>query len=521
MISAEQLDALDPQTRQAVQSLLAQVQQRDQEIAFKQAIIDKLTHEMAILKRMKFAATSERFASTLSPEQRSLLEETLDTDIHELDAELQRHRKKADNKDEDEKKAPKRTQLPADLPRRDVPHEPTDTSCGCGQDMQRIGEDVAEKLDYQPGVFTVERHVRGKWVCKCCERIVQAPVPAHVIDKGIPTTGLLAHVLVAKFMDHLPLYRQEAVFARAGHVIARSTLAEWVGTCGAQLQPLVQALADELRRHLVLHADETPVAMLKPAGQRDGKTHKAYIWSYCTPSTNPVKAVVFEFSETRSGENVRDFLRLDTPCAWRGTLVTDGFSGYSACVDKVVTSAQCMAHSRRKFHELWANHGSKVGEQALRFYQALFRIERQAEQLASEERQRLRQRKSHRVLAVFHRWLLAKRQLVPPGSATIKAIDYSLKRWKELTHFVSDDDVPISNNWVENQIRPIAVGRSNWLFAGSLRAGKRAAAIMSLLHSARINGHDPYAYFKDVLDRLPTHPASRIDELLPHRWSPS
>jgi len=199
----------------------------------------------------------------------------------------------------------------------------------------------------------------------------------------------------------------------------------------------------------------------------------------------------------------------------QGTLVTDGFSGYSACVDKGVTSAQCMAHSRRKFHELWANHGSKVGEQAL------FRIERQAEPLTGEERQRLRQRKSRRVLAVFHRWLLRQRQLVPPGSATIKAIDYSLKRWKELTHFVSDGDVPISNNWVENQIRPIAIGRSNWLFAGSLRAGKRAAAIMSLLHSARINGHDPYAYFKDVLDRLPTHPATRIDELLPHRWSPS
>ncbi len=209
---------------------------------------------------------------------------------------------------------------------------------------------------------------------------------------------------------------------------------------------------------MVLHADETPVAMLKPG---NAKTHKAYIWSYCTSSINPVKAVVFEFSETRSGENVRDFLRLDTPNAWQGTLVTDGFSGYAACVDKGVTSAQCMAHSRRKFHELWANHGSKVGEQALRFYQALFRIERQAEQFAGEERRRLRQRKSRRVLAVFHRWLLGQRQLVPPGSATIKAIDYSLKRWKELTHFVNDGDVPISNNWVENQIRPIAVGRSN------------------------------------------------------------
>jgi len=524
MISAQQLDALDPQTRQALLSLMdelaardAQIQRRDHEIAFKQALIDKLTHEMAVLKRLKFAATSERFASTFSPEQRSLLEETLDTDIGELGGELARRRQNADKKGDDEKKQPKRAPLPPHLPRRDVTHEPTDTTCGCGESMQRIGEDVAEKLDYQPGVFSVERHVRGKWVCKCCERIVQAPVPAHVIDKGIPTAGLLAHLLVAKFMDHLPLYRQEAVFARAGHLIARSTLAQWVGECGAQLQPLVDALADELRRHLVLHADETPVAMLKPG---TGKTHRAYIWSYCTPSTNTIKAVVFQFSETRSGENVREFLRLDTPRAWHGTLVTDGFSGYNACVDKGVTSAQCMAHSRRKFHELWVNHGSQVGEQALRFYQSLFRIEREIEQLASDERRRIRQRKSRRVVAVFYRWLLAQRQLVPPGSATIKAIDYSLKRWKELTRFIDDGDVPITNNWVENQIRPIAVGRSNWLFAGSLRAGKRAAAIMSLLHSARINGHDPYAYFKDVLDRLPTHPASRIEDLLPHRWSP-
>jgi transposase len=172
------------------------------------------------------------------------------------------------------------------------------------------------------------------------------------------------------------------------------------------------------------------------------------------------------------------------------------------------------------FNRVGGNHGSQVGEQALRFYQALFRIERQAEQLSSDERRRIRQRKSRRVLNVFYRWLLAQRQLVPPGSATIKAIDYSLKRWKELTHFVGDGDVPISNNWVENQIRPIAVGRGNWLFAGSLRAGKRAAAIMSLVHSARLNGLQPHAYLKDVLERLPTQPASRIGELLPHRWKP-
>jgi len=238
MISAQQLHALDPQTRQVMLSLLEQIRakdaliaQREQEAAFKQALIDKLTHEMAVLKRLKFAATSERFASTLAPEQKSLLEETLETDLAELDRELDHER--GQGKDKAEKKAPKRAPLPPNLPRRDVAHEPADTRCGCGQPMQRIGQDVAEKLDYQPGVFTVERHVRGKWACRCCQKLVQAPVPPHVIDKGIPTAGLLAHLLVAKFMDHLPLYRQEHIFERAGHLIARSTLAQWVGECGA------------------------------------------------------------------------------------------------------------------------------------------------------------------------------------------------------------------------------------------------------------------------------------------------
>jgi transposase len=345
---------------------------------------------------------------------------------------------------------------------------------------------------------------------------VQAPVPAHIIDKGIPTASLLAQVLVAKFLDHLPLYRQERIFERAGMAIARSTLAQWVGECGAQLQPLVDALSAELLRHDVLHADETPVAMLKPGNK---KTHKAYIWTYCTTTFNPTRAVVFNFAETRSGENVREFLGQNGERPWKGKLVTDGFSGYHATFERGVTGVGCVAHARRKFHELWANHGSKVGEQALRYFQLLFKIEEEVAGATSEERRRIRQRKSRRVAAALQNWLLRQRRQVPDGSATAKAIDYSLKRWAALTRYIGDGDLPISNNWVENQIRPIALGRSNWLFAGSLRAGKRAAAVMSLVHSARINGHDPYAYLKDILERLPTHPASRIDDLLPHRWT--
>jgi transposase len=472
-----------------------------------------------VLKRQKFATTSEKFCAGLSAEQKSLLlEETLDADIAEVSGEIDRVTGGKKTKDSKDKQKPKRQALPAHLPRHDVHHEPESTVCGCGCQMKRIGQDVSEKLDYEPGVFTVERHVRGKWACAHCQKLVQVPVAPHIIDKGIPTAGLLAQVLVAKYLDHLPLYRQEHIFQRAGMAIARSTLAQWVGECGAQLQPLVDALSAELLRHDVLHADETPVAMLKPGNK---KTHKAYIWTYCTTTFNPRKAVVFNFAETRSGENVREFLGQSGEHPWKGKLVTDGFSGYKATFERGVMEVGCVAHARRKFHELWANHGSKVGEQALRYFQLLFKIEEAIAGYSSDERRRIRQRKSRRVAAALHKWLLRQRQQVPNGSATAKAIDYSLKRWQALTRYIGDGDLPISNNWVENQIRPIALGRANWLFAGSLRAGKRAAAVMSLVHSARINGHDPYAYLKDILERLPTQPASRIQELLPHRWTPA
>jgi transposase len=504
-----QLDA--PQLREMVSSLRSTVVAKDREIAFKQATIDKITHEMAVLKRLKFAARSETF----NAEQKSLLEETIDADLAALQAELD---KVLPDKDKGEKKTPRREKLSANLPRREIRHEPESTTCGCGCVLERIGEDVAEKLDYAPGVFTVERHVRGKWVCAKCETLVQAPVAPHIIDKGLPTTGLLAQVLVAKFCDHLPLYRQEHIFERAGLAIARSTLAQWVGECGVQLQPLVDALTAELLKHDVLHADETPVAMLKPG---HGKTHRAYLWSYCTTSFSPMKAVVFDFADSRGGQHVRSFLGLpgsEHNPGWKGKLVTDDFSGYKACFELGVIEVGCMAHARRKFHELWVHHASPLGEQALKFFMKLYEVEREVRELAASERKAIRQEKSKPITDALHLWLTQQRLKVPDGSATAKAIDYSLKRWKALVRFIDDGHLPMDNNWVENQIRPIAIGRNNWLFAGSLRAGKRAAAVMSLVHSARLNGHDPYAYLKDVLERLPTQPASRISELLPHRW---
>jgi len=507
VIDEAQLKTLDAQQlREVVRSLMGEIQQRDREIAFKQATIDKITHEMAVLKRLKFAAKSEHF----SAEQKSLLEEAIDADLEALQRELEQLAPEAPV--EREKHQPKREKLPEHLPRREIRHEPASTVCSCGCAMRRIGEDVAEKLDYQPGVFSVERHVRGKWVCAQCETLVQAPVAPHVIDKGIPTAGLLAQVLVAKYVDHQPLYRQESIFARAGLGIPRSTLAAWVGACGVQLQPLVDALRGQLLRHAVLHADETPVAMLKPG---NGKTHRAYLWSYCTTPFNPIKAVVFDFADSRAGRHAKAFLG-----DWRGRLVCDDYSGYKALFEGGVTEAGCLAHARRKFYDLWANHQSQIAQEALELFGRLYKVEEEVRELDIQARERIRRERARPWAMALHAWLQAHRFKVPDGSATAKAIDYSLGRWSALVRYIDDGTLPADNNWVENQIRPIALGRSNWLFAGSLRAGQRAAAVMSLVHSARINAHDPYAYLRDVLERLPTQPASRIGELLPHRWQP-
>jgi transposase len=486
------------------------------EVRHAKAVIEKLTHEMAVLKRLKYASSqSEEF----SGEQKSLLAEAIDEDLEALSREIEREKPATSTTTPPEgKQQPKRQALPAHLPRREIHHEPQSTVCGCGCALKRIGEDVAEKLDYTPGVFTVERHVRGKWVCVQCEKLTQAPVPAHVIDKGLPTTGLLAQVLVAKYSDHLPLYRQEAIFGRAGLALSRSTLAQWVGACGVQLQPLVAALKAELLSRPVLHADETPVAMLKPG---HGKTHRAYLWSYGTTVFDPLKAVVFDFAETRAGRHVQTFFGQGTAEGWRGTLICDDYAGYKALFGERITEAGCLAHARRKFYDLWANHKSPVAERALVFFAALYAIEREVQDLEIDERRGVRQLKAQPIADDLRTWLILQRQKVPEASATAKAIDYSLNRWSALTRYLGDGRLPPDNNWIENRIRPIALGRNNWLFAGSLRAGQRAAAIMSLIGSAQMNGLDPYAYLRDVLARLPTHPARHIAELLPHRWHPA
>jgi transposase len=324
---------------------------------------------------------------------------------------------------------------------------------------------------------------------------------------------LLAQVLVAKYGDHLPLYRQERIFERAGLAIPQSTLGEWVGVCGVRLQPLVDALREVLLQQGVLHADETPVQMLTPG---KGKTQRAYVWAYATTQFAQVRAVVYEFADSRAGEHARTFLG-----DWRGKLVCDDHKGYKAGFELGITEIGCLAHARRKFFELHASNKSQIAEQALKYFGELYAVERDVAELTPDRRREVRQERARPIADALHEWMAAQRKLVSEGSAIARALDYSLRRWVALTRYLDDGHVPVDNNWLENQIRPWALGRSNWLFAGSLRAGQRAAAIMSLIRSAQLNGHDPYVYLKDVLNRLPTHRADDIAALLPHRWAPA
>lgn len=523
-INPDELDELGvDQLRELTQALLLRTGRDAQELVWRDAKIDKLTFEIAQLKRMQFGVKSEQ----LSVEQRTLFDEAVDGDIAAIEEHIAALQATLPPKPDAERRTPKRTPLPADLPRVDHHHEPEHTACttpGCGCALSRVGEDISEKLDYTPGVFTVERHVRGKWACAHCRTLVQAPVPACVIDKGIPTAGLLAQVLVAKHADHLPLYRQEAIFGRAGLAIPRSTLGAWVGQCGVRLQPLVDAMKAQLLACPVLHADETPVSVLAP-GQ--GKTQRAYLWAYASAVHESVKLVVYDFTEGRSGEHARIFLGHDPgkrerdQVPWKGHLVCDDYSGYKALFALGVTEVGCMAHARRKFVDLHLANQSTLAKSAIEQIGQLYAVEREITGLDEAARLAQRQARSVPIAKALHDWLLAHRAKVPHGSATAKAIDYSLNRWAALTRYLGDARLPIDNNHDEQQIRPWATGRKNWLFAGTLAAGKRAAAITSLIQSAKLNRHDPYAYLKDVLERLPTQRNSEIDALLPHRWTPA
>ncbi len=456
-IDRDKLGELDADQLRALVGQLIERSGRDaNEIVWRDAKIDKLTFEIAQLKRLRFGAKSEQ----LSAEQRVLFDEAVEGDIAAIEEQIATLQATLPPKPDTEKATPKRRALPERFPRVERHHEPESTTCECGCQMKRIGEDVSEKLDYTPDVFTVERHVRGKWACAQCRTLVQATVPAAVIDKGIPTAGLLAQVLVAKHADHLPLYRQEAIFGRAGLTIPRSTLAAWVGQCGARLQPLVEALKAHLLHCQVLHADETPVAVLAPG---NGKTQRAYLWAYAAATSEGLKAVVYDFTAGRSGEHARAFLGHDPDkrerdqVAWTGHLVCDDYSGYKALFALGVSEVGCMAHARRKFVELHEANKSTLAQTALELIGQLYGIERDILGKDADDRLQQRRERAAPMASALHDWLVAQRARVHSGSATARAIDYSLNRWAALTRYLNDPRLPIDNNHDEQQIRPWAM----------------------------------------------------------------
>jgi transposase len=523
-----QREDLQGLSAEAAGQVLELIQRQAREIAFKQAKLDKLTMELARHRAWRFGAKSE----AMTAEQRALFEETWLEDEASLQAQIEALQGAApaapaappQNK-------PRRRPLPEHLRRVEYYHEPADTHCPnaeCGRPMQRVGEDVSERLDIVPAEFFVQRHIYGKWVCRCCEQLVQEPAAPQIIDRGLPASGLLAHTLISRFVDHLPYYRQETINARAGVHTPRSTLSAWAGRGGAALEPLYALHKDFVLRASVLHADETTVALLDPGA---GKTKRAYVWAYARGALDPERGVIYEFCLGRGAVHPIAFLQHGPPDergerrAWQGTLVRDEYSGYDAVVHPKTApgriGAGCLAHARRKYSELLGNGASPVAEQALQRIAAIYGLERELQSLSAPERAAMRQAKAKPLWQGLREYLERERVLVADGGATAQAIDYSLNHWSALTRNVDDGAVPVDNNHLENLIRPWAMGRKAWLFAGSELAGQRAARVMSLVQSAKLNGHDPWAYLKDVLARLDAQLNSRLEELLPHRWQPT
>lgn len=378
--------------------------------------------------------------------------------------------------------------------------------------MKQLGEDVAEQLEYVPASFRVIRHVRPKLACSCCDHIAQAAAPSRPIERGMAGPGLLAHVLVAKFADHLPLYRQSVIYAREGVELDRSLLAKWVGHTAALLQPLV----DALRRHVMaatkLHADDTPVPVLAPG---NGKTKTGRLWVYVrddrasSDATPP--AVWFAYTPDRKGIHPQQHLE-----SFNGTLQADAYGGYQAIYETGrVAEAACWAHARRQFYELHAARPNALNTEALERIGALYKVEEQIRSKPPDERRAHRQARARPLLDQLHAWLSATLETLSRKSDTSRAILYALNRWEALTRYCDDGRLEIDNLPVERALRGVAIGRRNYLFAGADSGGERAAAIYSLIGTAKLNGFDPEAYLRAVLARIADHPINQVENLLP------
>jgi transposase len=468
--------------------------------------IEHLTLLIAKLQRMQFGRRSEKVERQI---------EQLELKLEELEANRSEQAPPLEQPSPAPQTAskPVRRPLPPHLPRELKTHEPEQQCCPeCGGKLSKLGEDVSEVLEYIPESFKVIRHVRPKLSCTACDVIVQAPAPSRPIERGIAGPALLAHVLTSKYCDHLPLHRQNAIYARQGVDLEDSTLADWVGASSRLVQPLVEALRRYVLGGNKLHADDTPVPVLAPG---NGKTKTGRLWTYVRDDRpagdTAAPAVWFSYSPDRKGEHPQQHLR-----DFAGTLQADAYAGFNQLYENGrIQEAACWAHVRRKFYELMEAHKSPIATEAVERIAALYTIENEIRGLAPDERRQARQARSRPLLAAMHDWLEASLAKLSKKSDTSAAIRYALALWEALVRFCDDGRVEIDNNAAERALRCIAIGRKNYLFAGSDRGGERAATFYSLIGTAKLNGLDPEAYLRELLTRIADNPVNRIAELLP------
>lgn len=482
--------------RQRVTALEGQLSERVIEIEHLKLLIAKL-------KKQQFGRKSEKLERQIEQLELKLEELQIDEGVSMLKTPRSRSARANGG----------RKPLPENLEREDVLHTPDESvCCDCGCAFKVLGEDVSEQLELVPARLRVLRHRRVKLACTGCDRIVQAPAPSRPIDRGIPGPGLLANILVSKFCDHQPLYRQCARWEREGIDLSESTLGDWVGGCSALLTPLVQAVRDYVMAGIKVHGDDTPMPVLAPG---NGRTKTARLWTYVrddSPAgdTTP-SAVWFAYSPDRRGEHPQQHLH-----SFSGTLQADAYAGFNAIYETGrVQEAACWAHARRKFHELHAVRPNAVTEQALLRIGKLYDIEREIRAQPPDRRREVRQRDAAPQLTALKAWLEETAGKLSRKSDTTAAILYLLKRWQAFTRYADDGHLEIDNNAAERALRAVALGRKNYLFAGADSGGERAAAMYTLIGTAKLNGINPEAYLRHVLARIADHPINRIAELLP------
>jgi transposase len=473
--------------------------------------IEHLKLLLAKLHRMQFGRKSEKVARQI--EQLELRLEELESKRSEQEQDQPGSSQPAAPVTPSLPAKPVRRALPDHLPRQTRTHLPKETVCPeCQGELRKLGEDVSEVLEYVPASFVVIRNVRTKLSCTKCDCIVQAEAPSRPIERGLAGPGLLAHVLVSKYADHLPLYRQSEIYARQGVELERSTLADWVGGSSRLLGPLVEALRRYVMAAGKLHADDTPVPVLAP-GQ--GKTKTGRLWTYVRDDRpagdDAAPAVWLAYSPDRKGEHPERHLG-----KFRGTLQADAYAGFNQLYESGgIQQAACWAHVRRKFYDLEQAHASPVAGEALVRIGALYGIEEQIRGYPAEQRREVRLERAKPLLDSLYQWFEETLRKLSRKSDTTAAIRYALTRWDALARYIEDGHIEIDNNAAERSLRGVALGRKNYLFAGSDAGGERAAAIYSLIGSTKLNGLDPEAYLREVLTSIADHPIHRIEELLP------